>query len=127
MSRGRKAKPLELRLIEGDRSHRPIPVDTLKVDAPLGSAPRNWSPELKAVWDEIADETIPGLLTKTDRAAFAVLVKLIKQSYEEKLTPVLANSIRTALEQFGMTPAARARMLIQARLTPSEFAKVAIR
>ena len=39
MSRGRKPKPLELRVIEGNRGHTAIPVDTLKVEAPLGAGP----------------------------------------------------------------------------------------
>jgi hypothetical protein len=128
MARGRKPKPLALRVIEGNRSHTAIPVDTLSVEAPLGSAPRNWLPEMKAVWDEIADETIPGLLTKVDRPAFALLVRLIHESREEpKLTAQLANTIRNCLTEFGMTPAARARMLIPPRLAPSKFAKVASR
>jgi hypothetical protein len=68
------------------------------------------------------------LLTKTDRPAFAVLVRLIQESREEpKLTAQLANTIRNYLTEFGMTPSARARMLLPPQNAVSKFAKIASR
>ena len=69
MTKGRKPKPPQLRLIEGNREHRPIPTTPNPQSKQL-YAPKWLDPLAKQEWRRISKELyVLGLLTKIDRAA----------------------------------------------------------
>lgn len=131
-TKGRKPKPTELRVIEGNREHRPIP-QIPKPKAKWIPAPRWLCPAAKKEWRRISRELYNlGLLTVIDRAALEAYC----QSYakwkeaEEKadltvfttesgyvgLNPFInialkyAKEMRAFLVEFGMTPSSRMRV-----------------
>lgn len=77
--RGPAPKPPELRLLEGNRSNRPLDVTSLfrpQVAAP--DAPRWLLPEAKKAWRRLSEELVRyNLLAKVDRDAFAMLCQTI--------------------------------------------------
>lgn len=77
--RGPVAKPPELKLLEGNRGHRPLQIDQLfrpEVAAP--DAPRWLMPEAKKAWRRLSEELVRyNLLSKVDRDAFAMLCQTI--------------------------------------------------
>lgn len=71
---GAKAKPVALRVIEGNRSRRPLP-PAIEVDTrPLmEEPPESMSEDAKAEWRRIAPTLIKmGMLTNLDQATFMV-------------------------------------------------------
>lgn len=78
-ARGPSPKPPELRLLEGNRSNRPIDVTGLfrpEVGAP--SPPKWLLPEARKAWVRLAPELIRyNLLSRVDRDAFAMLCQTI--------------------------------------------------
>ena len=72
MVRGRKPKPLELKVIEGNPGHRPIPSDTPKPKPIAPHWPTWLSSAAKVEWKRVAPllEEM-GLLTQIDQAALA--------------------------------------------------------
>ena len=69
MTKGRKPKPTELRLFEGNREHRSIPT-TPKPQSKLQYAPRWLDPLAKKEWKRISKELYAlGLLTTIDKVA----------------------------------------------------------
>lgn len=77
--RGPVAKPPELKLLEGNRGHRPLDVTSLfrpEVGAP--DAPRWLTPEARKAWKRLSIELVRyNLLSKVDRDAFAMLCQTI--------------------------------------------------
>lgn len=134
---GRKPKPPELRIIEGNPGHRPIPENTPKPAPKKPSCPRWLLPDAKKEWHRVAPmlEKL-GLLTKIDMAALAGYC----QSYarwkdcEEEIDrngytvvtekgfviqhPAVSiaknclNMVRKFCSEFGMTPSSRGRIQI---------------
>jgi hypothetical protein len=87
------------------------------VGRPLGSAPKDWPPELAAIWKEIKSCLAPGVATRTDRFAFRMMVRLTwKMEHEDIGNPIslLTGSERSGLitlwSRFGMTPVDRTRV-----------------
>lgn len=76
---GPAPKPAELKLLEGNRGHRPIQLDQLfrpEVAAP--DAPRWLLPEARKAWRRLAPELLRyNLLSRPDRDAFAMLCQTI--------------------------------------------------
>lgn len=131
---GRKPKPVELRIIEGNREHRPIP----KVPKPrkvLPRAPRWLHPLAKKEWRRIVPELYRlGLLTVLDRAALQAYcqayAKWREAEEKAKLEVFQTDSgyvgqnpyinvalkyhkeMRAWLAEFGMTPSSRVRINI---------------
>lgn len=78
-ARGPQPKPAELRLLEGNRGHRPLNLDQLfRPEVGLPDAPRWLLPEAKKAWKRLSAELLHyNLLSKVDRDAFAMLCQTI--------------------------------------------------
>lgn len=78
-ARGPQPKPPELKLLEGNRGHRPLQLDTLfrpEVGAP--SAPQWLSREARKAWKTLVPELVRyNLLSTVDRQALAMLCQTI--------------------------------------------------
>lgn len=77
--RGPSSKPAELKLLEGNRGHRPIDVTGLfRPEVGLPDAPRWLLPESKKAWKRLGTELIRyNLLSKVDRDSFAMLCQTV--------------------------------------------------
>lgn len=132
--RGRKPRPAELRLIEGNPGRRPIP-RPLKVPPGLPAPPGHLDPEALAEWHRIIGELGQiGIITQPDRAALAAYCcaysrwALAEKRLREQgqLTRNAAGSVVQSpwmkistqamllmhkfLTEFGMTPVSRSRV-----------------
>lgn len=74
MSRGRKPKPLELKILAGNPGKRDISCDTPKSLTEIGAAPKWFSKEQKSAWRHVTNHAPPGLLTTMDRSPLIVWV-----------------------------------------------------
>lgn len=99
--RGPAAKPPELKLLEGNRGHRPLDVTSLfrpEVGAP--DAPRWLTPEARKAWRRLSAELVRyNLLSKVDREAFAMLCQTIGRL--EQIERSLAARQASLVEQGG--------------------------
>ena len=134
---GRKPKPPELRLVEGNPGHRPIPANTPKPPPTAPTRPSWILPEAKREWGRIVPHLERlGLLTVVDRAALAGYCQAWARyrQAEEMLDeegfvtvtdkgnviqhPAVAISrnmlqqIRAFAAEFGLTPSSRGRIQI---------------
>lgn len=132
--KGRKPKPVELRVIEGNREHRPIP-QIPKPRAKWIPAPRWLSKNAKKEWRRISRELYTlGLLTIIDRVALEAYCQCYakwKEAEEKAELAVFktesgyvgpnpfinialkyAKELRAFLMEFGMTPSSRTRLSI---------------
>lgn len=77
--RGPLPKPPELRLLEGNRGHRPLDVTSLfRPEVGVPDAPRWLLPEARKAWRRLSLELVRyNLLAKVDREAFALLCQTI--------------------------------------------------
>lgn len=137
MTRGRKPKPPNLRVIEGNREHRPIPECP---DPPKKhiSAPRWLDPLAKKEWRRISKELYSmGLLTAIDKAAlegycqsyakwkqaeqkakigvFQTKTGYIGQNPYINIAIKYAKEMRAFLVEFGLSPSSRTRINISDR------------
>lgn len=141
--RGRPAKPIALRLVQGNPGHRPIPEE---LPAPKGipAPPAHLSVRARQTWDKVAPLlTQMGVLTLVDGIALERLVcvyadildaedTLLKfgSRYQtsingktgesiERLHPAVGDladadrRLKQWLGEFGMTPASRARISLK--------------
>lgn len=70
--RGRKSKPTELKVLEGNPGNRPINIDEPKPEPQIPERPKWLKGEAKKEWDRIAPKLDKlGLLTNVDTAALA--------------------------------------------------------
>ncbi len=78
-ARGPAPKPPELKLLEGNRGHRPLNLDQLfRPEVGVPDAPKWLLPEAKRAWRRLSVElTHYNLLSKVDREAFAMLCQTI--------------------------------------------------
>lgn len=78
-ARGPQSKPVELKLLEGNRGHRPIDVTTtFRPEVGLPDAPRWLLPEARKAWRRLSGELIRyNLLSKVDRDSFALLCQTV--------------------------------------------------
>jgi len=144
---GNKPKPPELRLIEGNRGHRPIPV-TPKPKREHPPASRWITREAKREWRRISKELFSlGLLTVVDRAALEAYCQCYARWKEAEAkvdmvcpetesgylqqNPYIGISLkyvkemRAFLTEFGMTPSSRARVNVEKlKDTKSEFERL---
>lgn len=102
-ARGPAAKPVELKLLEGNRGHRPIDVtSTFRPEVGLPDAPRWLLPEARKAWRRLSPELIRyNLLSKVDRDGFALLCQTVGR-----------------LEQIERSLAARQKALLDAGKDP---------
>jgi P27 family predicted phage terminase small subunit len=142
---GRKPKPTALRLVEGNREHRPIGVEP-KPQPIMPECPEIVDGYAREVWDKLSAILLPlGLLTEADGLAFAALcieweryvemVKALRESgavwksdsgYKQAVPEFTIASkslgrVQALLAEFGATPSARARLSIKADKDDDEF------
>ena len=143
--RGRKPKPVALRVLEGNPGKRPIG----REPRPAGgqpSCPAHLSPTAKAEWKRLARMLNQiGILTQADRAALAAYCQAYGRwvEAERKLaetptlirlpsgyiqpSPWLAISnkqmelMQRYMAELGLTPAARARLAVQVATEPKPW------
>jgi P27 family predicted phage terminase small subunit len=77
--RGPKPKPIALKILEGNRSRRPIdPAGTLRPDAGAPDAPDWLHPLARVAWGRLTNELCQhGVLTRLDRDALAALCQTV--------------------------------------------------
>ncbi len=95
-------------------------------DAPLGNPPERLSAEHKALWHELAAEVLPGVAKQSDRTAFELLVKMTKRMRDDELKNTAEmTQLISLLGRFALTPADRARVLVNSKPTSAlgEFLK----
>jgi len=132
--KGRKPKPVGLRLYEGNREHRPIP-QIPKPRIKWIPAPRWLSPFAKKEWRRVSKELYKlGLLTIIDRVALEAYCQCYAKWKEAEKKAELAvfqtdsgyvgpnpfinialkyaKELRAFLMEFGMTPSSRTRLSI---------------
>jgi P27 family predicted phage terminase small subunit len=77
--RGPQPKPAELKLLEGNRGHRPVTIDQLfrpEVGSP--DIPKWLTPDARKAWRRLSTELVRyNLLSKVDRDAFAMLCQTL--------------------------------------------------
>lgn len=78
-ARGPASKPPELKVLEGNRGHRPLDLSALfRPEVGVPDAPRWLLPEAKKAWKRLSTElTRYNLLSKIDRDAFALLCQTV--------------------------------------------------
>lgn len=143
MPRGRRPKPTALRVLEGNRSKRPLPAfePTPEVAAP--ECPPHLKGEARAEWDRITEELEKlGMVSRLERGALAAYCQCWARwvDAEEKLeqfgllvrspngypmpSPYVAiankamDQMRAFLIEFGMTPASRTKVADARRAPP---------
>lgn len=140
MTAGRKPKPTALKELQGNPGKRRLNTNEPKPKAGAPPMPRKrLSPEGQRLWKTLAPKLAElGLITEADGAAFEMLcvhygvaVQAARQLREDGLTttdedglirkhPLLqvlresSTAFRMYAEQFGLTPAARARLRLPA-------------
>ena len=135
-TRGRKPKPTNLKVLEGNPGQRPLNDNEPKPDKKAPTCPAWLEPEAKKEWRRMSKQLEQlGLLTELDRAAFAAYCQAYARWKEaEEFITKHGSMIRTPngylqqvpqvsiaqtylkimnrfAEQFGLTPASRSRII----------------
>ena len=111
-ARGPKAKPAELKLLEGNRGHRPVNLDQLfRPEVGVPDAPKWLMPGAKKAWRRLSAELVHyNLISKVDRDAFAMLcqtigrLELLETSLMAKQALLIERGEDPALAMVGHTP-----------------------
>ena len=114
-----KPKPTALRVLEGNRGHRPIPENpqpALLYTKPPKSldgnriARREWRRRGKILYDL-------GILTEADQTAFEMYCDLYSRWYNADADKKVAyaKEARMFMNEFGMTPSARTKIHVKER------------
>ena len=143
MPPGRKPKPPALRLIEGNRGHRPIP-KTPTPPTKMPTPPPGLCAIARAEWKRVAQILHGmGLLTVLDRAALegycvayanrrraqqlinsrGLMVGKVKNPAAQLFRDADA-AVRAWCAEFGMTPSARGRMALPGREDEDDFERL---
>ena len=146
--KGRKAKPISLKRLEGNPGKHRLPTEAEEVIiAPGAPELPNWlDAEAKAEWRRVVPElTAVGLLGKVDRAALAGYCQswarwkqaedaLNKHGLTQRVGKTTAsrpevsiavkymNQVRAFCSEFGLTPSSRARMSVPGKKNPPAMA-----
>lgn len=134
--KGRKPKPTAMRLLEGNREHRPLPDDEPQPDVFLPKPPDHLDDEAQAEWLRIGPKLVRlGVMTELDTAALSAYcvawsrhvdaeknlrkygMVLVSKStgnpvlspYYRVATQALADMNKT-LTEFGLSPSSRTRV-----------------
>ena len=77
--RGPTSKPAELKVLEGNRGHRPLDLSALfRPEVGVPDAPRWLLPEARKAWRRLSAELVRyNLISKVDRDAFALLCQTV--------------------------------------------------
>lgn len=81
--------------------------DELQVKDPLSPPPKHLSKEERAVWKELVDRTVPGVLKAGDEFIVELAACLIQERRDKKASFAKANQLVSVLAQLGLTPAGR--------------------
>lgn len=111
-ARGPTAKPVELKLLEGNRGNRPLNLDQVfRPEVGVPDAPRYLMREAKKAWKRLAAELVRyNLLSRVDRDAFAMLcqtigrLELMERSLMAKQEQLRKEGKDEALAYTGSTP-----------------------
>lgn len=111
-TRGPVSKPTELKLLEGNRGHRPVSLDGLfrpEVGAP--DVPRWLSADARKAWKRLLPELLRyNLLSKVDRDSFAMLCQtigrldILERSLTAKVNALVAEGKDAANAFIDLTP-----------------------
>lgn len=147
---GRPRKPTALRVLEGNRGKRPLPVGEPQPRQERPTCPRWLMLEAKREWRRIVPELGRlGLLTIIDRAALAAYCQAYAcwRQAEEDLARLKSTVVATPsgyiqqlpqvtisqkermimhrfLVEFGLTPASRSRLSVPQKVDDSEFERM---
>ncbi len=146
--RGPAPKPTALRVIEGNRGHRPIAKNEPKPTPILPTRPAWLLPEAKREWSRVVAELAQmGILTLVDRAALAAycqayaraveaerairkkgLTFTMKGYIQQRPEVAIANRawqmVRAFASEFGFTPAARTRIQVSKNPEDEDWAEL---
>jgi P27 family predicted phage terminase small subunit len=145
----RRPKPTHLKILEGNRGHRPINRREPHVTAALGDAPHWFNADMRATWDHAKEHCPANMLKETDRdalIAFCVhefnFVSSVQAMAGQPLTvrqpsgrlvenplgPRIraeSQAMARAIDQLGFSPAARTRVHVDISEPDNEFDDVA--
>jgi P27 family predicted phage terminase small subunit len=145
MPPGRKPKPTALKALAGNPGKRALNRNEPR-PAGIPTAPKHLDREAKREWKRVSSELIAlGLLTSVDRAAlaaycaaysrwitaeenvqkFGAVIKSPKSGYPIQnpflgIANTALDQMRKFLTEFGMTPASRSRLSVDAAATSSD-------
>lgn len=111
-ARGPSPKPAELKVLEGNRGHRPLNLDQIfRPEVGVPDSPKWLMPGAKKAWRRLSVELVRyNLISKVDREAFAMLcqtigrLELIEQSLMAKQAKLLAEGKDPADALVDVTP-----------------------
>lgn len=109
----KRPKPTALRVIEGNREHRPIP-DNPQPRLMFPDAPEHLDEVAKEEWRERGAELFDmGLLTIVDLPAFeayCVWYSKFRQADSDHARKEAGHQMRMFMVEFGMTPSSRSKL-----------------
>jgi P27 family predicted phage terminase small subunit len=130
--RGPQPKPTELRVLEGNRDHRPLPTDEPRPRVGAPTCPPWLDPAAKRHWRLIVREwriAAPRLLTRVDGGVLASYCQSLARQEQAELEISLdlaagekldrskvlvatkyATAVRAFAQELGLSPAARTRL-----------------
>ena len=111
---GNPAKPTELKLLEGNRGHRPIPDDNPEPKSMEAFPdPPEWLDDIaREEWTERGRELFDmGVLTSVDLPAFEFYCYLYSKARQDPNNQNL-QQLRMYMNEFGITPASRGKLHI---------------
>lgn len=111
-ARGPAPKPVELKLLEGNRGNRPLDVTGLfRPEVGVPDAPKWLTPEARKAWRRLSVELVRyNLLSKVDREAFAMLcqtigrLELIERAIGGRMAAAVADGKEAAAALLDRTP-----------------------
>ena len=140
-----KPKPTALRILEGNRGHRPINEKEPKPKVAAAPPPQRLTPEEQRIWRKLAKELAPiGILTRIDLASFEKLCILegdyrslrrrvkkygiiIGKGTGSRRSPDWLAMMRVHEQimkiyiEFGMTPSSRTRLEVDPGIGDDEW------
>lgn len=141
----RRPKPSHLKLLEGNRGHRPINRREPRIVATLGDPPHWFTADMRATWQHAMEHCPAGMLKETDRAiltsycvhecrvweatrAMEGQPLVVKQPSGRVVeNPLIAiaraetRALTSAIDQLGFSPAARSRVHVEMSDPDNEF------
>jgi phage terminase small subunit len=110
----RHAQPREVAELKGATRHNPqrYVSETPKNDRPLGAMPDHLTPEAKAVWFEVEEYLLPGVMTAADRLVMEMLCELLAEfrAGPKEFPANRLGHLIGCLARFGMSPADRQKL-----------------
>ena len=115
--RGRKPKPTGLRILEGVPGHKPLNTREPKPLEGDLSPPKWLKGPARKEWKRIVAVMPPGIITLADLIPFAIYCSLSGEFIQDELDgkrmqTLRLTELRAYAVEFGLTPSARARMVV---------------